>query len=51
MTARLVECRKLKVAEAEAAEKGRLAEERKPIVDEHRHKVSTLTEEYDQTVK
>ena len=43
--------RKLARAEAEAEEKARLAEERKPVIDEHHKKVSTLTEDYDQHVR
>lgn len=43
--------REVKVAEAELAEKARLAEERKPVIDEHHRKVTTLTEDYDKHIK
>ncbi|KAK9804974.1 hypothetical protein WJX73_006098 [Symbiochloris irregularis] len=43
--------KKLQAAQAEHAEKAKLAEERKPIVDEHYHKRTTLEEEYDKHVE
>ena len=43
--------RKLSEAEAAAQEKLQLAQEHKPVIDEHHRKVTKLTEEHDQYVK
>ena len=40
----------MKEAEAEVAEKAKLAEERKPVVDEHHRKVTNLTEDFEKHV-